>query len=104
MGVDFHDCPICGEWYCDAGDYFSCESCGYTICDDCAKKYNAGPYYEEPDDPNKNDDAEGCPFCNLLVISTDDLFEFLLEKLKINRDELEKEYKEWKEMGRRRHE
>ena len=50
MSVDFQDCPICGEWFCDAGPYFSCEVCGNSICDGCAREKGCGSYYEDDDD------------------------------------------------------
>ncbi len=97
MGVDFSDCPACGEWFCDAGPYFYCESCGTSICDSCAEQYQSGKYSTEPipvdEEGEPYEDDRGCPFCDLRIIHTHALLNFALKQLGCTQKELEDQFR-----------
>lgn len=38
MGVDFYNCNLCNETFCDAGNYYCCGGCTEYICEDCYPK------------------------------------------------------------------
>ena len=109
IGVDFSECPACGECYPDCGEFFSCTSCGTTICGNCERKYQCGSYSNETDFPlededgneiSYDDDYRNCPYCNLTLIHQSDLFEFALEILGVTKEELENDYRRYNNKGK----
>ena len=49
MGVEFMECGICGETFCDVGGYRSCV-CGERACEDCMDEQEAKYGTDEDDD------------------------------------------------------
>lgn len=78
MGVEFFDCPACGESVCDA-DYNSCNFCKTWFCTDC---HRGGR--------RKRD----CPVCSLKVITDAALLEYILKREGWDRAVVEEEYRE----------
>jgi hypothetical protein len=82
MGVDFFPCDYCSETICDCGDYIRCD-CGRVWCDEkCAK--------EEGFRTKRKKNT--CSFCRVEAAEDSDLFEFLLKKYNLTRDDVLKEY------------
>lgn len=87
MGVDFFPCDYCSETICDCGHYVMC-NCGRKWCNmDCA----AAEGFEYTDDDRE---YGSCSFCRKEAAEDSDLFKFLLNKYKLERDVVLKEYLE----------
>jgi hypothetical protein len=104
IGIDFKTCQNCQENFPDCGYYFQCEDCWNALCDDCSKEYKAGRHSglpwptgidEDTGETYKYDgDNRNCPFCELTIVSDEELFKFALEKLCLTKEELTIKYKE----------
>lgn len=98
MGIDYYSCANCGYNFPDCGTYFSCD-CGEHFCSDkCGKREYTE---EEVDEPHEDGDYDlkiieitTCLFCREEEYHTDELFNFLLDKFKLTREEVIKLYKE----------
>lgn len=91
MSVDYYVCDNCNtsRYSENARD---CESCGRTVCDDCA--IGNPNFYHDHMNENGELQQEYCPFCSGDNFTEADLLYAALEKLGMTRDELEKELKE----------
>jgi len=88
MGVDFLVCDHCGETFCDCGTYYIC-SCGrkFDECgDDFLEKYG--------EDPEGDYSLAGCDYCLGDLVDDGTLIEYLLDKVKMTREEIVKEINE----------
>jgi len=100
MGQDWYSCDVCGEAVSDYHpEYTSCE-CGKTFCDDeCASEAGFVRYDEDyegeiPTHPKHGWELESsCAYCRGEIFEDDELLEFALKLLEIDRGELVKRYK-----------
>lgn len=74
MGVEYFDCPFCGETICDSGDFSRCDMCEEIMCEECG-------------DNRKKHGKIVCDYCLEKTVSDDDMIEFLLEKCELSREE-----------------
>ena len=58
----------CGDGYC-------CDKCESEFCRNCERKYTI--------------DEDFCPVCNHLVVSTEQVIDYLLDKVSMNRKQVE---------------
>lgn len=87
MGVDFFPCDYCGRSVCDCGRYVSCgDECYSRWCsDECAKKSG---FRKEDEDG----EFRSCNICRAEDAEDGQLLEFLLNKYKLARKDVVKEY------------
>lgn len=92
MSVTYEKCEVCGECRYDEFVHH-CEECGEYICNWCLEEENPGIKISDMILESGELDSKYCPICRGEdIISDSDLLEFLLEKLNITRDDVEKEY------------
>jgi hypothetical protein len=84
MSVEFFPCSLCGESICDAGEWWDCHECGYSLCIGCAED-------NVSEDGETGDDI--CPFCARDLATDTQLLDFALSKLNMTRDQLLEEYR-----------
>jgi hypothetical protein len=91
MGVDFYSCELCGEVFPDCGAYGHCTGCEATLCEGCrdkmVDKYGA---YDEEDGCYSSYDPLFCNDCHISVVHDKDIMEYLLRKLALSREDVEK--------------
>lgn len=94
MGVDFYVCSECESTFPDCGEYKYCYFCNKKFGPCCMDKYNIlgeGDLTEEGEIPEG--ETNGCPFCSMAIVSDEDLLEFALERLGVDRKTLEADYR-----------
>jgi hypothetical protein len=96
MSIHYHYvCESCGEDHQEAS-VAKCEWCGRIICGDCIHIITNYPisHFKSEDGHIKK---EYCPFCRGDIVEDDELVEFLLNKLGLNRGDAVKMYREAKD-------
>ena len=83
MGVEYLVCDECGCTFCDCGEYHYCENCNKVYCVDCEE--DAGLEFDE------DGCTVSCKYCRNEAVSEDDMLYYLLDKLQITKENLEKE-------------
>lgn len=84
MGVDYYNCDVCDEIYCDCGHCGTCEECMSGLCGIC--------YDEAVEKFGMEDDLlVRCQVCSGDFVSDLDVINFLLEKTKGSREDVENE-------------
>ncbi len=86
MGVEYLVCDECGETFCDCGEWYYCENCGKCFCRHCIE--DAGLKWEDEEDECV---VTSCKYCRNEAVSEDDMLYYLLNKLQITKENLEKE-------------
>lgn len=84
MGVDYYNCSHCGEIYADCGTYKSCEHCGGSACANCMDDVDFFEFQGE----------HYCDLCwedEIPIYDDGELLNYLLNKYKRTRDEIENE-------------
>jgi len=90
MGVDFIACETCGETFPDCGGYTSCQDCGVHLCTGCADERGLSHSLSM----DGEEDSDVCPFCNGDEVTDENLLNFALEKLGMDRETLAAEWQE----------
>jgi hypothetical protein len=87
MGVDWYVCQKCGQTFCDAGDYASCEGCGsmFGPCcmDECC---------DERDE--ETDEIHSCVVCRKELIPDAAMVAFFLRFTGMTKEEAEARFRE----------
>lgn len=92
MGVNYYSCDCCGD--ARYGDYVSeCDNCGAMICNNCIDNDKDEDWFDIINNNGGMIPKDKCPFCSGIEIDKEDLLKFILEKYKINYDEVVKEYR-----------
>jgi hypothetical protein len=101
MGVDYYNCEVCNDIYCDAGYYGYCGNCEASLCGSCYDEMRKlhgelGEDHEKAGDFGE-DAPKCCSVCDGSVIDDAVFIEFLSKKLGHTREELEAEFRKSKE-------
>lgn len=118
MSVDFYECDVCEESKYE-GNIYWCAKCQRSVCISCKlSDSNSTDVIWDKDELEDDEygylcykygkefvdeeiietgylNPECCPFCNGDLVHDEILLEFALFKLKINKEELVKEYKKY---------
>jgi len=93
MGVDYYNCDVCNEISNDCGYHIWCDTCGAFICESCVDEHGV-----EQDD--ETCETSNCPICAKKIVTTDQIFDFLLKKVNMTREQVKEEILNAKQEGK----
>lgn len=97
MSVDFFPCKACERTFPDCGPYVSCD-CGNVWCSKKCAKEDGFIDIEDLDEEDQNNwkhSSITCKYCRGEDVESELLFEFLMKKHNLKKEEIIKEYFEY---------